>query len=128
MEKATKEISDPEIRHVLPPSKDNLIGLDCADGLARKEEMAQAKNINMGRRTRAHDRAEQLRDMYGSGLNWIVRIMVLVLIMAIVIVAWHYLAPERLRWLAEDDLSDLLSFLFSGAVISAVSLHIQRNL
>ena len=54
--------------------------------------------------------------------------MVLVLIMAIVIVAWHYLAPERLRWLAEDDLSDLLSFIFSRAVISALSLHIQRNL
>ena len=64
MEKATKEISDPEIRHVLPTSKDGLIGLDYADGLARMEEMAQAKNINMGRRTRAHHRAEQLGDMY----------------------------------------------------------------
>ena len=66
MEKATQEISNSEIRHVLPPSKDDLIGLDYADSLARKEEIAQAKNINMERRTRAHHRAEQLIPIHES--------------------------------------------------------------
>ena len=61
-------------------------------------------------------------------MNWVVRVIVFVLVVAILIVAWHHLLPESWRWLDADDLSGIMTFLFSGAVISAVSLHVQKNL
>ena len=50
-----------------------------------------------------------------------------VAIVAVLVVAWHHLTPKEVHWLSEEQLSDIKTFLFSGAIVGAVSTYIQRN-
>lgn len=73
-------------------------------------------------------RTESLQKIYGIGINWIVRSIIVIIIFIFVVVTWHHLTPESWHWLDDTDLSKLHSVLFSGAVVSAITMHLNKNL
>lgn len=109
------------------PSPDAASASD-TDDMAAKEEQAHAKNLNLEKKTADHRRAEALRDLFGSGVHSIVSVVIVIVIVAIIVIAWHHLSPTNWRWLSDDNLAELRSFFFSGAIVGAISLYIQRNL
>ena len=106
----------------VPSPHDLGISLDSSDPKAKKEQLELEQQSNRHRRT------ESFRDWLSRGILGIVIVAVGVIIVAILLTAWHNMAPECWRWLKSDDLQNLYSFLFSGAVVSAITLHLRRHL
>ena len=101
------------------------------DDLATKEEEAVASGSletqNLEKQRNAHRRGERFRELFSLGMQLLFGTIILITIIAVLVVAWHHLTPEKYAWLSEDQLQQIRTFLFSGAVISAVSSHIQRH-
>ena len=53
-------------------------------------------------------------------------VLIALAIFTILVVAWRHLLPANLHWLAEEQLADLRTFVFSGALVGVVSTQIQR--
>ena len=99
--------------------------LDLTNASIAKEE---SRSYEQERKRNEHKRTEELRKIYGKGINLIVRSIIVIIIAILFVVTWHHLVPEYLRWLDDSDLSKLHSVLFSGAVVSAVTMHLNKNL
>lgn len=112
----------PEFKKI-PPSKTEP---QTQDVLAKLEHYGLAKNLDL--ETEELMRRETTRRIYSQLMNWIVRVIGFIVIIALVSVAWHHLTPTGWAWLDEKQLTSLRTFLLSGAVISAVTIHIQRIL
>lgn len=104
-----------------PPDKQG-IGAPAAE-----EEKALAARHNLDRLAKEYHRDERFRDLFWNGVAWFVRTIIFVTIVIVLVVAWHNLAPDDLCWLSVDQLDRLMAYLFSGAVISAVSSQIQKR-
>ncbi len=99
--------------------------LDLTSANTAKEE---SRVYEQERKRNEHKRTESLRKICGNGINWIVISVIVIIIVILLIVTWHHLTPESWRWLDDSDLSKLHSVLFSGAVVSAVTMHLNKNL
>lgn len=118
-------------RNVLPRNRRDVpspiqVPYEGGDHVSAKEDEAIAADIDLEQRTNTHRRRERFRDLFWSGTQWFVRTIIFVTILIVLVVAWHYVMPTGWGWLTEDQLGHLRTFIFSGAVISAVSSHIQR--
>ena len=94
---------------------------------SRAEAEALTAQIDLEEKTNKHRRAEKFRDLFSSGLQRLIGIVIFVMVVTLLVVAWHHLTPAHWHWLNGDQLADLRTFIFSGAVISAVTTHIQRH-
>ena len=110
-------------RKTVPIADD--LEIETTNGDNAKEEQ---RELDREKKLNEHLRTESIRNLYVNSLKWIVRSIVGVILIAIMVVAWHHLTPENFRWLGETDLSDLHKFLFSGAIVSSVTLHLQKHL
>ena len=106
------------------PGPDSLNYQTNATSLAEAE--ALTTQIDLEEKTNKHRRAEKFRDLFSRGIQWLIRIVIFVMVVTLLVVAWHHLTPAHWHWLTTDQLADLRTFIFSGAVISAVTTHIQR--
>ena len=104
--------------------------LDILDFQLTSEHIPQEElsDLEQERKRNEHKRTESFRKIYSEGINWTVRLIFGIIIAILLVVTWHHLMPEVLRWLEDEDLSRLHSVLFSGAVVSAVTMHINKNL
>jgi hypothetical protein len=55
-------------------------------------------------------------------------LFLLLFVVAILVVTWHYLLPERLCWLSEPQLTAIKTFLFSGAVASVAGRYLSNRI
>ena len=114
-------------REVRVPGPDKLgYDIDVSDR-AKKEEEAYSKKRNLEKADREHKRNERIRDVIAGGTLWLIRAIILSVFITVIVVAFHHLAPDRWHWLSEDQLTDLRTVLFSGAVVGAVSSYVQRH-
>lgn len=93
---------------------------------ARNDERAQkeaagfaAGTLEEASRRAEHGRSEQLRTHIHRAVLCGVWLGCVLFVLALLIVAWHYLAPERFGWLSADQLGIVKTFLFSGALVTA---------
>ena len=84
----------------------------------------ESKELEKERIRNEHKRTESFRE----GINWIVRCIILIIIVILLVVTWHHLTPESWRWLDDSDLANLHSVLFSGAVVGAITMHLNKKL
>ena len=78
-----------------------------------------------------YNRNEKLRNIWAWCVIAFVVVSAAVLIIAVLSVAWHYLAPAQWSWLNDAQLHSVRSFLFSGAVVGAVgfvSSYLRKRL
>lgn len=68
-----------------------------------------------------HRRVEWLRNIWFWCVCALLVMATIIVAIAIVSVAWHYLAPNQWGvWLEPDQLRDVRTFLFSGAITGAI--------
>ena len=125
----TRNHSPPNPRKVPKPSPEELESQpDDARSIAESERLETLKDIEHEGETNKFRRSEKFRDLFWGGMRWLVGTIIVMTITVVVVVAFHHLVPESWSWLTKDQLSDLRIFLFSAAVISTVTSHLQRNL
>ena len=75
-----------------------------------------------------HNRREGILDLTYNNVSRILSIVSWLIISAIVIIAWHLMAPERLHWLSELQFDRLVTILSSVAVSTLVSAYFNSHL
>ena len=99
-----------------------------SNSAAGQEEESFKRQLDIEKETNRHRRSERTRNLFSEGMLWLVRSLIFVTVTAVLVTAWHHLAPSNMHWLSDEQLADIRTFLFSGAVISAATSHLQRNL
>ena len=87
----------------------------------------ETEDLERSTRRNEHRRRERLRDWLAAGVLCLIVLMAAITALAIGALGWHYLAPAAWAWLSEEQLKAVRTFIFSGAVISAVSTHVTRH-
>ena len=111
-------------RNVPSPDEFGYVPPNTADTKANKEQL----DLERISRSNEHHRTERLRDTISKAIVSIVYSITAAILIAIFFVAWHNMSPESWRWLKEDDLQNLYRFLFSGAIVSSVTLYLRKHL
>lgn len=102
----------PHIDKPTLPDPDGLEPLSTDEQLAILEQAAL---------TSEHRRVEWLRNIWFWCVCALLVMATVIVVIAIISVAWHYLAPSQWGvWLKPDQLRDVRTFLFSGAITGAL--------
>lgn len=113
------------------PSPNKLNYPSSADDLARQEAEAVAsgnlEQQNLEKQRNAHRRGERFRELFSLGMYSLFGTIIVIINISVAFVAWHYLTPEEWAWLSDSQLHQLSTFIFSGAVIGAISSYVQRH-
>ena len=121
--------SPPDAREVPKPKPDELESQsDDTQSIAEARRLEERKGIEHEEETNKFRRSEKFRNLFWGGMQWLAGTIIAMTIIVVVVVAFHHLVPDSWSWLTKDQLSDLRTFLFSAAVISTVTSHLQRNL
>ena len=107
------------------PAPGTLVYAESGDRQARREAAAHAQKREQEGASNAFVRSEQVRDLMAGGTLLILGAVIAAVVGTILVVAWHHLTPWA--WLDEEQLADLRTVLFSGAVVGAVSSYFQRH-
>lgn len=75
-----------------------------------------------------HKRKQEAKDLISSVFQGLVRAFSNIVFVIAVAVAWHFVLPETLSWLSDDELKPLLQFLLSSLVIGSVSTYIRQHI
>ena len=89
----------------------------------RAVEEERALQSEIEKLSSRHRRSGMMRGVIADGMRCTMRSVFASMIAAILVVAVHRLTPWN--WLSEERLRDLRAFLFSGAVIGAVTTQMQ---
>lgn len=96
------------------------------DAQAQEEvEALEQKELEATARRQEHQRREGLRTVFATGVGYIVALMFLLIAVALVIVAWHYLAPATWHWMDEEALGTVTTVLFSGTLYVFLGLYVR---
>lgn len=111
------------------PSPNKLNYPSSADDLAKQEAEAVASgNLEQQEKQRnAHRRGERFRELFSLGMYLLFGAIMLITIISVAVVAWHYLTPEEWAWLSDSQLQQLSTFIFSSVVIGAISSYVQQH-
>lgn len=96
------------------------------DAQAQDEvEALEKKDLEATERRQEHQRREVLRTVLARGVGYIVALMFLLIAVALVAVAWHYLAPAAWHWMDDEALSTVSTVLFSGTLYVFLGLYVR---
>lgn len=95
-----------------------------------QEELYNIENqdLQADRDRKEHSRQERLRNVFS---RCVVALMVLIFILvglALFIVAWHYLLPNHLHWVEDDELRQISTVLFSGTLFAFLGLYVRDRI
>lgn len=97
---------------------------------AIKEEFAalQQQELDASSRKNEHVRKEKLRDVVSVGVLCLAILVFILVAVALVCVAWHYLAPETHRWMSERKVEVVSSILVSGPIFVLLSTYVRDRI
>ena len=120
MAEQRKNVPGPEtLSHEVLGEDDSAISEASAIAEQNLDEISQAKE---------HGRKERFRDHASRGAVLILWLLMGATAIAIFAVAWHFLAPAKWSWLDEAQLTAVKTYVFSGAVIAAISGYMRKYL
>ena len=97
-----------------------------ADPRAEGEISAlKAQALSAESQRNEHNRNEKLRNVVAWGVSILLLVIFCLAVIALLILAWHYLGPESLKWMSDENLS-LVSTILSSGAISAFLGHYVR--
>jgi hypothetical protein len=95
------------------------------DAKGQKEAAAVAAGTLEEESKRAeHHRTERLRDHVNRAAIFAVWFFFFLFVLAIGVIAWHYLMPEKCAWLSDSQLTAVKTFLASSAVTGAAGRYL----
>ena len=97
------------------------------DGEAEKESAAiTAGKLDLVAQQKEHGRRERFRDNVSLGALAIVWTWMVAIMVSIIAVGFHYLTPWG--WLKPEQLPAVQTFVFSSAVVAAITGYIRKYL
>ncbi len=118
MNKKSQTARDREFKSVPPLPKSGDEPLATADAEKERRELESVES--------QHSRDQRTRKVVGWGMDAIIIMILLVVASALGCLGWHMLAPENWRWLSDDDISDIKSFMLSGALVSVAMNYFHK--
>ena len=98
------------------------------DAESQKEAAAVAAGtLELESKRAEHRRTERIRDHVNMAAIFVVWFFFSLFVIAIGVVAWHYLTPERLAWLSDSQLTAVKTFLASGAVTGTAGRYLAAR-
>lgn len=113
-------MGDDKTIHPLPQTGDPVPEPD-HKAEEERQRIADNRYEEDGRR-RDHFRLQRFKGVLFPCITVAVAIGVLLLISFIVVWGWHVLVPAGLRWLTVDDVDQIQSILFSGALSATITI------
>ena len=97
------------------------------DAQAKEEVKAlkEQREFDATERRQEHQRREVLRTVFARGVGYIVALMFFLIAVALVVVAWHYLAPSDWHWMDDEALGTVSTVLFSGTLYVFLGLYVR---
>ena len=87
--------------------------------------LEQQKELEATERRQEHKRREVLRTIFAIGVECIVVLMFLLILIALVVVALHHLAPATWHWMDDEALGTVTTVLFSGTLYVFLGLYVR---
>ena len=113
-----REIPTPENLPSGPPPDEEDFAASEAKVLDRKQ--------NLDRKSLTFATEQAARKIIDYGTRTLMIVIFSSVIVSVFIFAWHTLTPACWRWLSEENLLILKSFVFSGAVLGAASNFFKK--
>lgn len=96
------------------------------DAQAQQEVKAlEQRELDATERRQEHQRREVLRTVFARCVGYIVALMFFLIAVALVVVAWHYLAPSAWHWMDDEALGTVSTVLFSGTLYVFLGLYVR---
>ncbi len=90
------------------------------DKLSRQESLEYASHQSQ------HNRREGILDLTHISLSRILKVIAWLFIIAIIIIAYHLMAPSEWQWLSEEQL-ETLHTIFSSVFVSMLASNYLHN-
>lgn len=71
---------------------------------------------------------EEIRDVFGAGAKWLLRLVFAIACASLLTVAWHYVMPPSWHWVLPDRLDTMSTVLFSGGLFVFWGLYIRDRI
>lgn len=111
------------------PSPDLQPGGAGSDNAAVREASGFAeKNLDEVSREKEYGRKDQFRDHASWAAIGILWLITAATALALIFLAWHFLAPTSLHWLTDWQLTAVKAYIFSGAVVAAITGYMRKHL
>ena len=85
------------------------------------------RDFSLRKRKSDFKRQETTRNILSFGMVVLLLLSFLAIASMIVVLSWHYVVSDAFHWLSDEQLGDMKSLLFSGAVAGAVAAFVQRH-
>lgn len=72
-----------------------------------------------------HRRKEKLRNVFAAGVRALIIVIFVLIGIALLLVAWHYLGLERYKWIPDEDMKTVSTVLFSGTLFVFLGLYVR---
>lgn len=89
---------------------------------------AEAERQELERKRSEHDRDQISRRILAWGTWTLMGAVFVIVVMAVVTLGYHLLAPNTWHWFQPDELQDIKNFVLSGAVVGLGTTYIRRYL
>lgn len=109
----------------IPPISPEQTPENDTQALEEVKALEQQKQLEATERRQEHQRREVLRTVFARGVGYIVAILFLLIAVALVVVAWHYLAPAAWHWMDDEALGTVSTVLFSGTLYVFLGLYVR---
>ena len=113
-------------RRIPPPSPDSVIPSGDASDEVEDRKFGD-QDFSLRKQASDFKRQEITRDLLSWGMVVVLLLSFIAIASMIVVLAWHYVVSSAFHWLSDEQLGDMKSLLFSGAVAGAVAAFVQRH-
>lgn len=108
-----------KVKHIEPPADD--------DSIADKESQAfEADSYDKESKRKAHQRGESLKDTLHNFVQVGVIVVACLLIIGVVIWAWHVLMPSYWHWLTIAQINEMQKIMSSALLAVVVSDYAKK--
>ena len=99
----------------IPPA-DELVGGPDASAIAEAEVISRGEDLEKAAELAQHERREGARDTVARLLNFGIRVLFGIILIAGLVWAYHLLTPTCWHWLTEEQLSSIKESFFSATI------------
>lgn len=99
------------------------------DARAQEELRAlESQQLEADRQRREHARQEKLRNVFAACVRSLLVLVFILVALALVSVAWHYLTPASGHWMTAEALKTVSAVLFSGTLFVFLGLYVRDRI
>ena len=89
------------------------------------DALSLRRELEATEKRQEHLRAEKLRNLFARGVRYLVALIFVLVALALLFVALHYLTPASWHWMEDEALGTVSTVLFSGTLFVFLGLYVR---